>query len=282
MSEEEIGSAGGNAAEGDSQQQQHYDWSAFKDDEGRLYYYNNVSGESSWDAPEEGFNPPLEEDEDGEEMGGEDQVKQEGDPATDETPAAAAEEPPDDSAQEPDEQPEQMDDANEAEVTVDSQQEGDEEEEEDIPMAGDWVQYKDDEGRYYYFNNVSQETTWDRPPEFDAIDETTKQESLSDGGEGNVSPDRPQSPPMGEMAPESPTEDVPMEDAVAMEEARVEEVEIDPAVQRLADAKAALLQPDAIMENGEWHMPRFLHGNSASGRTLTSYNLLMLKESCPI
>jgi WW domain len=28
------------------------EWSAFYDDDGRLYYYNRVSGESSWDAPE--------------------------------------------------------------------------------------------------------------------------------------------------------------------------------------------------------------------------------------
>ena len=33
-----------------------HDWSAFYDDDGRLYYYNSVSGESSWDPPER-FNP---------------------------------------------------------------------------------------------------------------------------------------------------------------------------------------------------------------------------------
>ena len=34
-----------------------HEWSAFYDDEGRLYYYNNETGESSWDEPEK-FNPP--------------------------------------------------------------------------------------------------------------------------------------------------------------------------------------------------------------------------------
>lgn len=35
-----------------------YDWSAFYDDEGRLFYYNSKTDDSSWDPPEEGFNPP--------------------------------------------------------------------------------------------------------------------------------------------------------------------------------------------------------------------------------
>jgi hypothetical protein len=34
-----------------------YDWSAFHDDDGRLFYYNTKTGESAWDPPEEGFNP---------------------------------------------------------------------------------------------------------------------------------------------------------------------------------------------------------------------------------
>ena len=38
--------------------QQTYDWSAFHDEEGRIYYYNSKTEESSWEAPEEGFNPP--------------------------------------------------------------------------------------------------------------------------------------------------------------------------------------------------------------------------------
>ena len=33
-------------------------WSAFYDDEGRLYYHNSETGESSWEPPEEGFHPP--------------------------------------------------------------------------------------------------------------------------------------------------------------------------------------------------------------------------------
>jgi len=34
-----------------------HDWSAYWDADGNLYYYNSVTGESAWEAPEK-FNPP--------------------------------------------------------------------------------------------------------------------------------------------------------------------------------------------------------------------------------
>jgi hypothetical protein len=125
-------------------------------------------------------------------------------------------------------------------------------------MAGDWVEYKDEEGRSYYFNSVTEETTWDRPAEFDALDnEKGKGRSTAQLGDldaEGVSPDRLQSPSM-EIAPESPAEepdDLKVETDVQEEsvEDMPKEEDIDPAVKRLEDAKKALSQPDAIMENG--------------------------------
>ncbi|KAG7365368.1 TH1 protein [Nitzschia inconspicua] len=234
MSEEEIGDVEGGAEEGSQQQ---FDWSAFKDDEGRLYFYNNVTGESSWEAPEEGFNPPPP-DNDVDDVG-EEVEKQ----TTDKTGVVSTNEQPDDMTDQ------QIDlSTTPAEESAEPSAITEQEAEEDPPMAGDWVEYKDDEGRAYYFNTVSQETTWDRPPEFDAIenDGKTKRE-IRDDDTVDMSPDRPQSPSMGEMAPESPTEDAPMNDIA---EEHVEAEEIDPSVKRLEDAKLALSQPDAIMEHG--------------------------------
>lgn len=40
-----------------SEEGEPHEWSAYWDAEGNLYYYNSVTGESAWDAPEK-FNPP--------------------------------------------------------------------------------------------------------------------------------------------------------------------------------------------------------------------------------
>lgn len=226
---------GGTADDKNEGSEQQFDWSAYKDDEGRLYYYNSVTGESSWDAPEEGFNPPPPEEDNEEEADGEEQTMEQEEQTTED---------------QAEEEPQEQDDTKEEQQPDVSEPAGaaEQEEEEEPPMAGDWVEYKDDEGRSYYFNTVSQETTWDRPREFDEMQaETIKQEEQT----GDVSPDRPQSPSMGKMAPESPMEDAAMEDHGKEEVEEEDQVkEADPAVKRLEDAKLALSQPDAIMENG--------------------------------
>lgn len=58
-----------------SDEQAPYDWSAFYDAEGNIYYYNSVSGESAWDAPEK-FNPPPAKEEAAAEGGSAEEVQQ--------------------------------------------------------------------------------------------------------------------------------------------------------------------------------------------------------------
>lgn len=68
--------------------------------------------------------------------------------------------------------------------------------EEEPRRAGDWVEHEDDTGNKYYHNEKTDETTWDRPPEFDQMatdGEDEKRAGLSspkhgldeDDGDGN-------------------------------------------------------------------------------------------------
>jgi len=187
-------------------QQGELEWSAFYDDEGRLYYYHSVSGESSWDAPER-FNPPPE------------------------APPGAS-----------------MEDGAAGTTMDPSTSQGD--------VAADtstaWVAYQDDEGREYYFNTITEETTWEKPEGYVvSAPETTEIEEEEE--EEGVSPERTASPTaMSDQPPTpEPVEPSPIEtEENSPPEAKPEE-DIDPAVKQLEEARAALNQTDAIMEPGE-------------------------------
>eukprot|EP00934_Nitzschia_sp_Nitz4_P007877 Nitzschia sp. Nitz4//scaffold4_size323378//106823//107999//NITZ4_000646-RA/size323378-est2genome-gene-0.165-mRNA-1//-1//CDS//3329553357//7867//frame0 len=176
--------AGDDETPGEESQEVH-EWSAFYDDEGRTYYYNSTTGESSWDEPEK-YNKP------------------------------------------PEANPEATEDAPAEEAAATSE-----------APSNAWVAYQDDEGREYFYNTVTEETTWDRPEGFQA---PTQEEAPEDEG----SPVRQASPDMEERKP-TPE---PEEPTPATPEQETPEETIDPAIKRLQDARNALNQTDAILEPG--------------------------------
>ncbi len=155
------------------------DWTEVQDDEGRTYYYNTKTEETSWDKPQR-FDAQKKD--------------AELSPVRPQSPSM---------------------------------------EEQGAVSSGNWAEYKDDEGRFYYYNSETQQTVWDKPADFDDAKGDVSDDD-EDDGEMELSPARPQSP---DASP------APME----VEE---EEEVVDPAVKRLEKAKEALSQPDAIMETG--------------------------------
>eukprot|EP00536_Pseudo-nitzschia_multiseries_P004022 jgi/Psemu1/284807/fgenesh1_pg.65_\ len=165
-------------------------WIELKDNEGRTYYYNEETKETTWDRP-----AGLDEAKD---------IDVGVSPARPESPMA------------------------------------DQQEDDGAPVtAGDWTRYKDEEGRFYYYNAETQLTVWDKPSGFDDLLKMAR--ATSDGDDDDVGGGMDLSPPR----PQSPEEASP----VPMDEEPEEEV-VDPAVKRLEEAKHALVQPDAIMETG--------------------------------
>ena len=117
---------------------------------------------------------------------------------------------------------------------------------EDDDDTAEWVAYQDEEGREYYFNSVTGETQWEKPAKYrrasaeeteGATTEDAQREQSARAAAGDESKEGDDEG--GKMA----IVDVEL----APPEAEIEP-EIDPAVQRLKEAEAALNSRDSVLE----------------------------------
>lgn len=126
-------------------------WEAYQDDEGRTYYFNADTGETTWDKPMSG----VEVDEGDQDY--EQQQQQQGDEMENKEEKGGG-----------------GGDAGEERASDQAM----EEEEKNQENEGEWIAYQDDEGREYYYNTVTQVTQWDKPENFEPPSEDGKTDDV--------------------------------------------------------------------------------------------------------
>jgi len=244
------------------------EWTEYKDDEGRTYYYNSITQETAWELPD-GVdksmvaNGELEgnEEEDNVQNEGVDEGAWEGEHAVDtvegepDGPSTPVGQSPPGTPIPGTPIPASPEDAPEADQHDENmKQEG---EDGDVAQPTDqqqeWVRYQDDEGREYYYNSSTGETQWERPTDGIIVDDTGDgDEEMIDNEETN----REQfvSTEDGTGAMPMDTEVVADKDADSISSQKSEEPvveqepERDPKEVELDNAKKSLNQSDSILE----------------------------------
>jgi hypothetical protein len=186
-----------------------YDWSAHYDDEGQLYYYNEVTDQSSWEAPAEGFNPPEPAP----------QVKEEP-TAMDETTTTEEEE-------------------KEAPKAVGSWAAYKDEDGREYYSNAETGETQWDKPEGVEVAEAEEEEEKEEGEE--------EQQQQPEPALETADSFEPVSPKEDVLMEEAPKEEEEEQDEAEVEEKK-EEPKIDPAVQRLQDAEKALTQPDSILE----------------------------------
>ena len=190
------------------------DWTSYQDDEGRVYYYNSVTEESSWDPPPGFEDEVIPADEN---VAAADSGVEHAAPAT----------PGDDGITK---SPSIHGDGITQSPTFEDQFQGEDNVADGEEIGDGWIAYKDDEGRTYYYNAESGETQWEKP------DIASKAEAI-DGSKGDEGEYMDASPTVSDREDE--------DEAVDTSDKKAEDNKDDPA----ALAENFLKEPDAVMES---------------------------------
>ncbi|KAI2503862.1 TH1 protein [Fragilaria crotonensis] len=276
-------------------------WTSHKDDEGRVYFYNEITGETTWDKPDGMVSSP-------------DKIDDDDNDDDDASSAHAKNDDDDDDANKSDastdfnkfngDRNDDDDDDNDEDEyegsspiqqspdmgTADTPEHDDADPPENgsaaaatattttLPVVSDskWSKHLDDEGREYYYNELTQETQWDKPDDFVEISKwsrhyddegreyyynETSGETSWDMPPGFEEEDKVEDHGLNKSMLSITTNDAAIARAKMVDVEPVEkqpliqtepepepEPEIDPVLKRIQDAENALNQPDAIME----------------------------------
>jgi negative elongation factor C/D len=186
-----------------SQPQPQQLWQVFQDDQGQTYYYNESTGESAWEKPE-GFVEPQQEEQGGDtsaepaaEAEAGSQTPPQGnddDPWADQNDTAGADDDNHHTANETEDAFAKEEDAEGGGAVAEPPSDAVTATATAVGTNSDWQAFQDDEGRTYFYNEVTEVTQWDRP---DSMPPTPEHEhghehdtTLAQGeGDGTEEPD---------------------------------------------------------------------------------------------
>jgi len=191
-------------------------WTEYQDDDGRTYYYNEVTKETTWEKPADDMNEPW----------GSPSSTPLGSTYGQQTPIQRTPSSSDVSMKSP------SDNYSNHDANVIS-----------------WIRYRDDQGRPYYYNPMTQLTQWEEPQgNVDIVD--GEEENIPHDDDDNLSAEARRVKQEEDLADDQMNYDLSMEQrnsipCVVKEE---EEEEEDETTLALEKAQIFLEQPDAILE----------------------------------
>lgn len=198
------------------------DWTSYQDDEGRTYYYNSVTEESSWDTP-----PGFEDADNTAEQDAELLQTPDDDDDDGITKSPALDGDDDGISQSP--------------AALEDQRGEDDDDLGDGEEIGEgWIAYKDDEGRTYYYNSVSEETQWERPDIQTNISKPNDNAKRDDEGDYIMDASPTASDREDEAEAETETKETADDNTTTAQEEKDDPV---------TKAENFLKEPDAILES---------------------------------